>query len=46
MSKLNIKEILENLDEDELQIVREFVVSKFKNLITEMAFDRKTVMKK
>ena len=46
MCKLNIKEILENLNEDELQIVREYVVSNFKNLITEMAFDRKTVMKK
>ena len=46
MNQTNIKEILENLNEDELQIVREFVVSKFKNLITEMAFDRKTVMKK
>ena len=46
MSKLNIKEILENLNEDELQIVREYVVSNFKNLITEMAFNRKTVIRK
>lgn len=44
--KEDIKEILKNLSEDELQIVREYIVEKFKNIITEMAFDRKTVIKK
>ena len=42
----NIKEMLENLSEDDMQIVREYVVDKFKDIITEMAFDRKTVIKK
>ena len=40
------KEILEELSEQELEIVREYVVSKFNNIITEMSFDRKTVIKK
>ena len=40
------KEMLEGLSEQELEIVREHIVSKFNNIITEMAFDRKTVIKK
>lgn len=44
--KKDIKDILKNLSEDEMQIVREFVVDKFKDIITEMAFDRKTVIRK
>lgn len=44
--KKNIKDILKNLSEDDMQIVREYVVDKFKDIITEMAFDRKTVIKK
>src|SRR5574344_668775 len=42
----NIKDMLENLSKDDMQTVREYVVDKFKDIITEMAFDRKTVMKK
>ena len=42
----NIKKILENLSEEDIQIVREYIVDKFKDIITEMAFDRKTVIRK
>ena len=42
----NIKKILKNLNENDMQIVREYIVNKFKDIITEMAFDRKTVIKK
>ena len=42
----NIKKILKNLNENDMQIVREYIVDKFKDIITEMAFDRKTVIKK
>ena len=42
----NIKKILKNLSEEDMQIVREYVVDKFKDIITEMAFDRKTVIRK
>ena len=44
--KEDIKKILKNLNKEEMQIVREYVVDKFKDIITEMAFDRKTVIKK
>lgn len=46
MSKNSIKEILDNLSESELQEAREYLVNRFTDLITEMAFDRKTVMRK
>ena len=42
----NIKKILENLSEEDIQIVREYIVDKFSDIISEMAFDRKTVIKK
>ena len=42
----NIKKILKNLNENDMQIVREYIVDKFKDIISEMAFDRKTVIRK
>ena len=46
MNKEEIIEILKNLSDDEMQIVREHVVNRFSDIISEMAFDRKTVIKK
>jgi len=46
MTKTEINEILKNLSEEEMQVVIEHVVNNFKNIITEKAFDRKTVMRK
>lgn len=43
---LNIKEMMNLLDEDELEYVKEYIVDRFTNIITEMAFDRKIVIKK
>ena len=43
---MDIKKILENLSEENMQIVREYVVKNFSGVITEMAFDRKTVIRK
>ena len=43
---LSIKEMMDLLDEDELEYVKEYIVDRFTNIITEMAFDRKTVIKK
>ena len=40
------KEMLDSLTEAELEIIREYVISKFDDIISEMAFDRKTVMRK
>ncbi len=40
------KEMLDSLTEAELEIVREYVVNRFDDIISEMAFDRKTVMRK
>lgn len=40
------KEMLEELTEEELEIVREHIVSKFDNIISEMAFNRKDVIRK
>ena len=42
----DIRKQLENLSEDELQEVREYIVENFKDIITEMAFDRKVVISK
>ena len=39
-------EMLDSLTEAELEIIREYVVSRFDDIISEMAFDRKTVMRK
>lgn len=44
--KQDITAVLDSLSEDELQIAREYIVNKFKDIITEMAFDRKTVIRK
>lgn len=46
MNKEEIIEILKNLSDEEMQIVREHVVNRFSDIIPEMAFDRKTVIKK
>lgn len=46
MSKKSIKDMLDNLSESELQEAREYLVNRFTDLITEIAFDRKTVMRK
>lgn len=46
MNKQEIKDLLNSLTDEEMQIVREHVVNNFKNIITEMAFDRKTVIRK
>lgn len=40
------KEVLDSLTETEIEIVKEYVVNEFDDIITEMAFDRKTVMRK